>query len=580
MQNLDSSKADDFEMDSSAVNAGLAQNIVQNVAQKTPHSVSQNLPQSAAPNYGVAPADCNPAYSLERAAQARPQRPVIYYEDTCYKAAEANLLTRQLAEFLYAQGLRPGERLCLVAANSPYHLFLHTACARLGAIFVPISPRSSLPELQAMWRAASPYLLVVDHLESAAGALDLVWEEYCRQASSVACVPVWEISTLAAAIQKYPGQLRSLLAAEISQSAQAAPAALNTLRYPQGAALIIFTSGTAGQPKAVELTHGQLWWAAQNFRAGFEYSPVDVELVAAPLTHIGGFNGTTLDIFSHGGTVVIVKEFSAGTVLKHLQRYRVNMMFGVPAMYSALLQHPDFPHTDLSAFRLPLIGGAAADPQLLQKLMAAGLPMLNVWGMTETGGAGCCLPADNLPQALGSIGQPFPYMEGCIVDPDTGQPSQSGELWLRGANIASSCRQDGSLTEAGWLPTGDLVKVDANGFLWVEGRLHNLINSGGEKIAPLEVEKVLARYPGVQECAVLGVADNRWGEQVAAALALEKDAEAPSLEEIQEFSAAYLARYKLPRRLKILSQLPKSPNGKIDYRALREVFKSSDSLPL
>ncbi|MBM7824846.1 fatty-acyl-CoA synthase [Arcanobacterium pluranimalium] len=563
----------------------------------------------------------NPAHSLDRAAQAHPNRISIHYSEQNYTVAQAAFYTRQLAQFLLEHGVNEGDRVCLIARNSPYHLLLHVACARIGAVFVPISYRLSRPELAQLLAIAAPVMVVADPETAAGGVFDDVLAELDEGVGAGAFAGVGSCESTGSYEGAHAGVSTGLKYIVIDDDPHAPlPAtdvgvvvahgyqpitdakrcdgefvttgvvketdtALNVIRYYEGLGAILFTSGSTGKPKPVGLTHENLWWGSRNFREGFEYSNLDVELVVAPLTHIGGFNGTTIDLFSHGGTVVVVREFDPAEVLYRLEKHHVAMMFGVPTIYAALMNHPHFAETDLSAFRLPLIGGAVSSPALLLRMQEAGLPALNVWGMTETSASGCCLSAEHLGSAAGSIGRPFAHVEARIVNPETGEDcaaGEVGELILRGPNVVEEYWHDDEATAAGirngWLHTGDLVSCDNDGLLWVKGRLHHLINTGGEKVSPEEVMAVVGAHEAISDCAVVGVPDPVWGEAIAAAVIVKQGMDAPSLQQIQEFAAQKLARYKLPKYVVAMEVFPTTANGKVDREKLVEALKSAGAV--
>ncbi|WP_160149004.1 class I adenylate-forming enzyme family protein [Arcanobacterium ihumii] len=525
----------------------------------------------------------NPAHSLDRAAKAHPNRESLLYGDHTFTVKQSAFYTRQLAQFLIELGVSEGERVCLIARNSPYHMLLHVACARIGAVFVPISYRLSRLEVAELLDISTPAVIVTDPEVATEGRFEgsnarhVVIDDDAQS-----CIDTLTLD------ETIVGEFGYRKVTEASNFDGAfitdgvndeCETARNSIHYFEGLGAILFTSGSTGKPKPVGLTHENLWWGSRNFREGFEYSNLDVEMVVAPLTHIGGFNGTTLDLFSHGGTVVVVREFDPTEVLYRLEKHRVAIMFGVPTIYAALMNHPNFASTDLSAFRLPLIGGAVSSPALLLRMMKNGLPALNVWGMTETSASGCCLTADNLKLAPGAIGRPFSHVEARIVDPETGTDCPAGvagEMILRGPNVITEYWQDSASTEAGiktgWLHTGDLVSVDSEGFFWVKGRLHNLINTGGEKVSPEEVMAVIGRHPAVSDCAVVGIPDSVWGEAVAVAVIVKQGRTLPSLEELNDFAAESLARYKLPKHLMEVDAFPLTANGKVDRAKIQNLF--------
>ncbi|VEI12957.1 class I adenylate-forming enzyme family protein [Trueperella bialowiezensis] len=519
----------------------------------------------------------NSAHSLDRAAKAHPDRTSLVYGSQTMTVLEAAERTRQLAQLLGATGVSAGDRVMLIARNSPYHMLFHVACARIGAVFVPVSHRLTRADHLALVDFCAPRVLVADVEVAEDGVFESLGTithfviDDDDHAPSVSAAISQGYFGLSAAAQAHNGKF---ITTEKSGST-----ALNSRSYPEGPAALLFTSASAGKPKGVELTHEQLWWGARNFREGFEYSNHDTVLTVAPLTHIGGFNGTTLDLFSHGGTVVIVREFNPTRVLAALAEHKVAIMFGVPTMYAALLNDPEFSSYDLSNFRLPLIGGAPVPPPLLSRMREAGLEPLNVWGMTETAASGAYLPAEHLDERAGSIGRPFAHVEARIVN-EAGEDATAGELLVRGPNVANSYWHDPDSSAAafrgGWLHTGDLVRQDEGGFLWITGRKHNVINSGGENIQAEEVQAVLAQFPGVSDCAVIGTPHEVWGEAVSAAIVMQAGFAAPSLAEIQAFASQVLARFKLPRRVVVVDGLPTNANGKADRVALAELFAAAE----
>lgn len=641
----------------------------------------------------------NPAHSLDRAAAAHPERISIWYGERAWSVAQSAQCTIDLSAALHDLGVREGSRVVLIARNSPWHLFMHVACARLGAVFVPLSYRLPDEQLLSVCASVRPQLLVADP-ETACGAANKVREQGAKYVQhffvidddslaslseeltpdegllECACEYGWlplsalldrgrEIclpgvrtsatcvgdfseaqriveSAIGSSVERGAGSAIESVADDLAHCAHSSrfsqssffsdssvsgnfgnvqEQALNCVQYPEGLGAILLTSGTAGEPKFVGLTHENLWWGSRNFREGFEYSNLDIELVVAPMSHIGGFNGTTLDLFSHGGTVVVVRQFVPGEVVRELERRCVCMMFAVPAMYMALLRDSRFSAQSLPAFRLPLTGGGAVSPDMIRALTKVGLQPLNVWGMTETSAAGCYLPAEHSRRRAGSIGRPFAHVQvkiapcEAIISADSS--SLAGELWVRGPNVAinywaennhweenigvhgssdsgvdsssdrssdksadrrkerdkgksaeSECKKEKrNDSENPWLHTGDLVRLDDDGYLWIIGRKDDLISTGGETVAPQEVEEVLMRHEHIREAAVIGIPDPVWGQVVAAAIVLSGSQE-PSLDDIREFARAYLADYKLPRACIVLSALPLNANGKIDRVAL------------
>ena len=494
------------------------------------------LPAAVAPDY-------SPARALLRAAEQHPSRASLVdgATDRVWSVAESADAVARLAGSLRGRGLGASSRIAVVAQNSPWHFLIHVAASWIRAATVPMSPRAPAPRLREMLEAAAVDLVVVD--EAGAAAL-----------AGGAGAPVVTVSD----IEEW-----SRLA-----TAPAGP----PLPCAQEEAAVVFTSGSTGLPRPVRLSHAALWWASACFRDGFEYSPGShVVGVCAPLSHIGGFNGTTLDTFSHGGTLVVVgPSFDPVRTLECVQRHRIAMMFVVPTMARALLEANESVGADLSSWVRPLVGGDALTPALAERMRRAGLAPIHVWGMTETGGAGAMAAPDSRAPA-GSIGRPFPYVDLRIVGADSAaaEPGALGTIEVRGPGV---------VTGHEWLNTGDLGFVDADGWVHLVGRAHRMINTGGELVAPPRVEAALMELEEVREALVVGVPDETWGEVVGTVLVPSPGADAASLSPASLAAAlgGALAPWERVRRVRLVDGLPLTATGKPSPAAARELLLSGE----
>lgn len=494
------------------------------------------LPAAVAPDY-------SPARALLRAAEQHPSRASLVdgATDRVWSVAESADAVARLAGSLRGRGLGASSRIAVVAQNSPWHFLIHVAASWIHAATVPMSPRAPAPRLREMLEAAAVDLVVVD--EAGAAAL-----------AGGAGAPVVTVSD----IEEW-----SRLA-----TAPAGP----PLPCAQEEAAVVFTSGSTGLPRPVRLSHAALWWASACFRDGFEYSPGShVVGVCAPLSHIGGFNGTTLDTFSHGGTLVVVgPSFDPVRTLECVQRHRIAMMFVVPTMARALLEANESVGADLSSWVRPLVGGDALTPALAERMRRAGLAPIHVWGMTETGGAGAMAAPDSHAPA-GSIGRPFPYVDLRIVGADSAaaEPGALGTIEVRGPGV---------VTGHEWLNTGDLGFVDADGWVHLVGRAHRMINTGGELVAPPRVEAALMELEEVREALVVGVPDETWGEVVGTVLVPSPGADAASLSPASLAAAlgGALAPWERVRRVRLVDALPLTATGKPSPAAARELLLSGE----
>lgn len=494
------------------------------------------LPAAVAPDY-------SPARALLRAAEQHPSRASLVdgATDRVWSAAESADAVARLAGALRGRGLGASSRIAVVAQNSPWHFLIHVAASWIRAATVPMSPRAPAPRLREMLEAAAADLVVVD--EAGAAAL-----------AGGAGVPVVAVS-------------------DIEEWSRLAPAPAGPpLPCAQEEAAVVFTSGSTGLPRPVRLSHAALWWASACFRDGFEYSPGShVVGVCAPLSHIGGFNGTTLDTFSHGGTLVVVgPSFDPVRTLECVQRHRIAMMFVVPTMARALLEANESVGADLSSWVRPLVGGDALTSALAERMRRAGLAPIHVWGMTETGGAGAMAAPDSRAPA-GSIGRPFPYVDLRIVGADgaAAGPGALGTIEVRGPGV---------VTGHEWLNTGDLGFVDADGWVHLVGRAHRMINTGGELVAPPRVEAALMELEEVREALVVGVPDETWGEVVGAVLVPSPGADAAFLSPASLAAAlgGALAPWERVRRVRLVDALPLTATGKPSPAAARELLLSGE----
>ena len=497
---------------------------------------AEPFPAAVAPDY-------SPARALLRAAEQHPSRASLVdgATDRVWSVAESADAVARLAGALRGRGLGASSRIAVIAQNSPWHFLIHVAASWIHAATVPMSPRAPAPRLREMLEAAAVDLVVVD--EAGAAAL-----------AGGAGVPVVAVS-------------------DIEEWSRLAPAPAGPpLPCAQEEAAVVFTSGSTGLPRPVRLSHAALWWASACFRDGFEYSPGShVVGVCAPLSHIGGFNGTTLDTFSHGGTLVVVgPSFDPVRTLECVQRHRIAMMFVVPTMARALLEANESVGADLSSWVRPLVGGDALTPALAERMRRAGLAPIHVWGMTETGGAGAMAAPDSRAPA-GSIGRPFPYVDLRIVGADgaAAGPGALGTIEVRGPGV---------VTGQEWLSTGDLGFVDADGWVHLVGRAHRMINTGGELVAPPRVEAALMELEEVREALVVGVPDETWGEVVGAVLVPSPGADAASLSPASLAAAlgGALAPWERVRRVRLVDALPLTATDKPSPAAARELLLSGE----
>ena len=493
--------------------------------------------------------DYSPARALLAAARRHPERLSLVDAVTGqeWSVREAADTVARLARAFAEAGIGEGTRIAVVGANSPWHYIVHVAASWLRAVTVPLSPRMPACALASMCEQA-----------------DVSWVFHDEASSPTALA-------LASA-----GVNRASFGDLAAWVDRAAPMSTAPARCGTELAAILFTSGSTGTPRPVELTHEVMWWGSTNFREGFDYAPASsVVGVCAPASHIGGFNGTSMDVWTHGGTLVTLGfpgSFDARGVLDAIARYGITMMFAVPAIVRALLDEHEHGGGDLSSWVRPLIGGDAMTADLAEAMRRVGLSPIHVWGMTETSGAGTvATPQSGAP--AGSLGVPFPYVDLVVMASPEREAGvgEMGEIWVRGPGVVSGDE---------WLRTGDLATRDAGGWLHMVGRAHRMINTAGELVAPPSVERALRSLDTVSDALVVGLPDERWGQIVAALIVPSPkgraQASSMSADALSEALREALAPWEKVRRIVVVDELPMTATGKPDPLVAAELFSTSE----
>lgn len=509
--------------------------------------------------------DLNPAAAVERNAHFQGGSIAIRYPGGDLTYAQLDDKAARLATVLADGGIGDGDRVAHLGLNSSSFLVTLLAAHRLGAVFVPVNFRLAEAELEAVLVRSGATALVCEegHRESVDKVRDrtalarfLLVDDDCEVPTAGASG--WEpwAPTIAAAT----------------------PTASIAVKGADAPAVLMFTSGTTGTPKGVVLTHGNLWWNSVNVELRLDTRRGDVTYAAAPLFHIGALNSFVLRTLVRGGTVVIRRGFDPQTCLEDLVAHRVNSVFGVAQMFAALARQPGLFDEDLSHLRSIVVAGAPVPPSLIELYAKHGVLLQQAWGLTETAPFATHLPIERTLDKIGSAGVPMPFTEVRVVDAATNtplRPGEPGEIVVRGPNVTAGYwntpeANRAAFDEEGWFHSGDIGYLDEDGYLYIVDRLKDMIISGGENVYPAEVERVLASMPGVVDVAVVGIPDEQWGETVQAVVSVD-DTAAITLEAVHEYAAGQLARYKLPRRLKIVPAVPRNASGKLDKAGVRRL---------
>jgi fatty-acyl-CoA synthase len=455
-----------------------------------------------------------------------------------------------------ACGIARGDRVAILGQNSTDVFELQFACARLGAIFVPLNWRLTVPELTFILGDAAPKLLIHDS-ELAESAAELA--RLCR-------IP----RLLARGGDDSPYERALAAAGPVTEPETVSHDDVSTIMY---------TSGTTGSPKGALITHGMTFWNAVNLGGPALITSKAVLLTVLPLFHTGGLNCYANPVFLIGGTVLVMRAFDPGEALRVVAdpARGITHFFGVPAIYQFMAQHPAFAESDLSRLVVAGVGGAPMPVPLLEIWARRGVALAQGYGMTETSPAVLVLDPDDAERKAGSAGKPVLHNAVRIMreDGSDATPGEIGELWVKGPNITPGYwnrpeANRASFTE-GWLHTGDAARVDEEGFYYIVDRWKDMYISGGENVYPAEIENVLYQITALAEAAVIGIADERWGE-VGRAVVVMKPGQRVSEAEIMAHCQKNLARYKIPRSIVFTDALPRNATGKVHKPTLRARF--------
>ncbi len=488
-------------------------------------------------------------------SELSPNRRALTFEGTTWTYQELQRRIDALAAHLALGGVGRGDRVGFLGLNQPAFFEALFATSRLGAIFVPLNFRLTGPELAFIISDAGIHTLIADAQHR--GVIDSIRDDVgVHRYLSEAPIGGWEP-----------------LHADAPPLGQPAPIDADEV------ALIMYTSGTTGQPKGAMLTCANLWWNNTNAMHQMDILEDDVTLVVAPLFHIGGLNVTTLVTWQRGGEVVLHRSFDPAACLEDVPRYGVTTMFGVPAMFLFLSQLPSFNDADLTTLRMLVCGGAPVPEALIKLYNGRGIPINQGYGLTETAPMVSFLSPEWALAKVGSAGRPGLFSQVRLADEENQtvtEPRVHGEVCTRGPNVMLGYWQRPNATAAaidaaGWFHTGDVGYVDEDGFLYIADRVKDMVITGGENVYPAEVEGVLHECPGVADVAVIGLPDERWGERVVAVVVPSTGAEV-TLEAVRAFAGERLARYKLPSQLETIDALPRNPAGKILKFELRDRF--------
>ncbi|CAM5343090.1 long-chain fatty acid--CoA ligase [Streptomyces griseorubiginosus] len=489
-----------------------------------------------------------------RRARKTPHRTALIHGGTTLSYAELHTRVTRLAHALRARGIRRGDRVAYLGPNHPSYLETLFAAGVLGAVFVPLNTRLAGPE--------------IGYQLSDSGARALVYGP--SHAGLVAGLPG---STDVRTYVEVGAEYEQLLAGSPAEPIDEPVTGDDTC-------IIMYTSGTTGRPKGAMLTHGNLTWNAINVLVDTDLIADERALVSAPLFHTAGLNMLALPVLLKGGTCVLVEAFDPDATFDLIEQHRITFMFGVPTMFEQVARHPRWPAADLSSLRILTCGGSPVSTPLIAAYQERGLTFLQGYGMTEASPGTLFLDAEHAISKAGSAGVPHFFSDVRVVRPDLApvDTGETGEVVLRGPHVMPGYwglpEETAASFADGWFRSGDAARVDEDGYVFIVDRIKDMIISGGENIYPAEIEDLLLRHPDIAECAVIGVADEKWGE-VPRAVVVPREGKVPDPDEVLASLAGRLAKYKIPKSVVVADELPRTASGKLLKSRVRKRYGNS-----
>lgn len=456
-------------------------------------------------------------------------------------------LTKKTADLLATKyKIQSGDRVALIAQNELESIVLFFALHRLNAILVPVNFRLTRRE--------------IDHILDDSGARLVIFEktfhEQVQHRREVGQT-LLEMTEFSREFSSHPGEFSDFNANE------------------EAPAMILYTSGTTGAPKGAILSHRMLFWNSINTSLRLNITQSDCTVIFLPFFHTGGWNVLTTPFLHRGARIVLLKKFDADRILDLTENEKCTILFGVPTTMDMMAHSPLFEKSDLSRVRYAIVGGEPMPLPLINTWHKKGIPIRQGYGLTEFGPNVFSLNEEDALRKMGSIGFPNFYIDAKVVD-DQGKEvpaNQIGELILRGPmSMTGYWKNEKATVETirdGWLHTGDLVRCDEDGYFFVVGRKKDMYISGGENVYPPEIEQVLRQCPGIREVAVVGVADEKWGEVGCAFIVKDN---ALTEDSLKQYCLKNLAKFKIPKHFRFLDTLPKGDSGKILKRALKDQY--------
>ncbi len=496
----------------------------------------------------------------------QPNKRALIFEDRPITYQELNLRTNQLCHFLLESGIKKGDRVSVLLYNCHQYIEIFFALSKIGAILVPLNWRLAGPELEFIVKDSGSRIIIFDPefetvIASIRPHLNLSGGDYLSVGPPC---PDWA--------KDYEKTLLENPVHEPNIEASVGD---------EDPHILMYTSGTTGIPKGAILSHRKTFFNALNADIFYNLTSKDMMIVSRPMFHSGGLLVEASPVLYKGGTLILKKRFRPKEILETIQKYRVTLLELPATVYQFILQECDLTQYDLSSVRCYFTGGERVPKAMLKEYYRKGITISQIFGQTEASTITFLSPDDAVLK-IGSVGLPVFHGEVRIVD-KTGKevsPGEVGEIIIKGPTLMSGYWNRPVLTaetiREGWLYTGDLARMDEEGYIYIVDREKDMYISGGENVYPAEIEKVLHTHPKIFDAGIVGVPDEKWGE-VGKAYIVLKPGETMGNGEVFEFLKGKVAKYKIPKYAEFIEELPKTASGKIQKFILKERHQNQKS---
>jgi len=504
----------------------------------------------------------NIAWCVKRWSELNPLKTAIIFGDEHISYSELHESVNRTSCWLQAMGIEKGSRVAVMLNNCPEFMDIYLACSRLGAIFVPINFRLAAPELEYTLNNARPRLFIFDNRYS-----EIVLHVNKSKRPPVMILASIPRCTLSDDVLDYQAESGAFEGQVPFLTKSMAPAA------PEEPHVIMYTSGTTGQPKGAVLSHRKTFFNCLNADIFFKLNFDDIMLVVLPLFHSGGLFIQASPIIFKGATMIIHSKFDPSKTYQAIRKHHVTKFLGVPTIYKALNRIASEKNKLGSSLKVCAIGGEKSTPEVMAQLSQAGFPLRQIMGQTETSIL-LWSPEEDILNKPGSVGKPVFHAEVKIVNRKEHpcKIGEIGEIVVRGSIMMTEYWQDPVKTEetirGGWLHTGDLAYTDADGCFYLIDRAKDMYISGGENVYPAEAERVLKCHPAIEDIAIIGEPHKTWGEAGHAFVMLKPESDSDA-DDIIAFCDGRLARYKWPKKITFVKEFPRTALGKIRKIALK-----------